>query len=123
MKIKNILNNKSKLMVLTTAIFSAPVFAAEAAPAGGLGSMLMFPVIFLFMYLFVIRPQNKKNKEHQNTLNSVSKGDEVLLNSGILGKINKESQGYLTIQTGESELVVQKQAIAKILPKGTLKAI
>ena len=97
----------------------------QAAPQGNpMITLVMFGGLFLFMYLFMIRPQRKRQKEHQDLVGSLSKGDEVVMNSGLLGKINKVDEDYIVIETGTNvELKFQKVAVHAVLPKGTIKAI
>ena len=97
-----------------------------AAPAqgGGFSLIIMFAVFFLFIYFAVWRPQAKRAKELQNLLGSLSKGDEVLTTGGVLGRISKLSDQYITIAIANNvEVVMQKSSVVSILPKGTLKAI
>lgn len=115
-----------KLIAIALAL--APVVAL-AAPAGPpqpspwqLPIMLgLFVVIFWFM---VWRPQAKRTKEHKNLISAISKGDEVLTNAGIAGKVTKVSEDYIQVEVAPNvSLNFQKQAIAATLPKGTIKAI
>jgi preprotein translocase subunit YajC len=100
---------------------------AQGAPApqgSPIITLLMFAGLFVFMYLFIIRPQRKRTKEHQNLVSSLNKGDEVVLTSGMLGKIVKVDEHYLVLETGNNvELRFQKAAVHAVLPKGTIKSI
>lgn len=100
---------------------------ADAAAQGGpgtLSSLIMFGGLFVFMYFIMIRPQQKRQKEHKSLIESLSKGDEVVMTSGLLGKITKLDSEYLTLDAGNGqELKYQKVAVHAILPKGTIKAI
>ncbi|MCJ8311914.1 MAG: preprotein translocase subunit YajC [Saccharospirillaceae bacterium] len=95
----------------------------SAAPQGGGMSMLvMFGGLGLMMYFMMIRPQQKKAKEHKALMSAISKGDEVLTTAGILGKVNKITDEYATIETGDGVLLtIQKGHITNTLPKGTIK--
>lgn len=85
---------------------------------------IMMGGLFLFMYLFMIRPQQKRAKEHKELVASLSKGDEVLLNSGLVGKINKVDDHYIVVEVAaNTELTFQRVAVHAVLPKGTLKSI
>ncbi|MCW8347561.1 MULTISPECIES: preprotein translocase subunit YajC [Vibrio] len=102
-------------------------YAAEAAPQGGGFEMLimlgMFAVIFYFM---IYRPQAKRAKEHKNLMSSMGKGDEVLTNGGLIGKITKiaEDNDYIAIALNDNnEVVIKKDFITAVLPKGTLKSL
>ncbi|WP_299772367.1 preprotein translocase subunit YajC [uncultured Pseudoteredinibacter sp.] len=98
---------------------------AAAAPGGDpIVTMLMFGGLFIFMYLFIIRPQRKRQKEHQQLTESVNKGDEVVMNSGLLGKVVQVDENYLVLDCGKGqELKFQKVALHAVLPKGTIKQI
>lgn len=106
------------------------ISAALAAPAenGGepnpLITVVMFGGLFLFMYLMIIRPQRKKQKQHRDLVASLNKGDEVVTNSGILGKIEKVGSEFLVVAVSDTvTLKFQRSAIHAVLPKGTIKAI
>lgn len=108
-------------------------FAQTAAPAANdpMGSLFGFPfliLMFVVMYFFMIRPQQKKAKEHQKMVTELQKGDEVVTNGGLAGRISKVGENYLTISVAESkdgpvDVIVQKTAVAALLPKGTLKTL
>ncbi|MET1253548.1 preprotein translocase subunit YajC [Aliikangiella sp. GXAS 311] len=99
-----------------------------AAPPGGAASgystiimMLLFGVVFYFL---LIRPQSKRAKDHKNMLESLQKGDEVVTNGGILGKINKITDNFVVLNVAQGvEMKFQKHAISATLPKGTIKAV
>ena len=87
-------------------------------------TLSMFGGLFLFMYLLIIRPQRKRQKEHEGLMASIAKGDEVVMTSGIIGKVIKVDDNYVVLETGNSvELKFQKFALHAVLPKGTIKAI
>lgn len=96
-----------------------------AAPQGNpMITLVMFGGLFVFMYFFMIRPQRKRQKEHQELVGALSKGDEVVMNSGMLGKVIKVDENYLVIETGTNvELKFQKVSVHAVLPKGTIKSI
>ncbi|PRB84355.1 preprotein translocase subunit YajC [Pseudomonas sp. MYb185] len=99
---------------------------AGAAPAAGFDPMsLIFLVGFVVIfYLMIWRPQAKRAKDHKNLIGSLSTGDEVVTNGGILGKIKKVTDEFVVLEVSEGqELKFQKAAIVAALPKGTLKAI
>jgi preprotein translocase subunit YajC len=98
--------------------------AAPAPQGNPMITLVMFGGLFLFMYLFMIRPQRKRQKEHTDLVSAISKGDEVVLNSGMLGKVVKVDDSYLVLETGNNvELKFQKSAVHAVLPKGTIKSI
>lgn len=84
-----------------------------------------FPGRFLVIfYLMIWRPQAKRAKEQKNLLSNLQKGDEVVTNGGIAGKIVKVADDFVVLEVSDTvELKFQKGAIAATLPKGTLKAI
>jgi preprotein translocase subunit YajC len=97
---------------------------AQAAPAGGFDIMQFLPIILMFvvLYYLMIRPQQKKAKEHKALLEALSKGDEVVTNSGIAGRITKVGDEFVTVEIAENtEVRMQKGAIVVVLPKGSLK--
>ncbi len=105
--------------------FISNAMAADAGPAGG-GLQLVFMVAIFFgiMYFMIIRPQRKRQKEHQAIIDNVGKGDEVVTNGGILGKVLKVDEHYMVIEVANNvELKLQKVALHAVLPKGTIKAI
>ncbi len=108
-------------------MFIAQAHAQAAAPPSG-GSvavqMLFMIGLFVFFYLIAIRPQRKRQKEHEQLVSSLQKGDEVVMTSGLLGKISKIDGDYLVLTASDNtELKFQKIAVHAVLPKGTLKAI
>lgn len=97
---------------------------AAPAEANPMVTLIMFGGLFLFMYLFIIRPQRKRQKEHSALVGGLNKGDEVVMSSGMLGKIVKVDENYLVLETGNNiELKFQKVAVHAVLPKGTIKSI
>lgn len=99
--------------------------AAPAAGPAGTGFEWIFLVGFLVIfYLMIWRPQSKRAKEQKNLLSNLQKGDEVVTNGGIAGKIVKVSDDFVVLEVSDTvELKFQKGAIAATLPKGTLKAV
>ncbi len=80
--------------------------------------------MFVLFYLVLWRPQSKRAKEHRELVSSLAKGDEVLTSGGLLGKVTKVTEEYVTLQVAEGvELCLQKVSIAAALPKGTIKSI
>ncbi len=98
--------------------------AAPATQGAGIMNMVLIGGLFVFMYFMIIRPQRKRQKDHKELVDSISKGDEVVLNSGMLGKITDVDDAYVTVKASDSvELKFQKIAVHAVLPKGTLKSI
>ncbi|MBV31977.1 MAG: preprotein translocase subunit YajC [Porticoccaceae bacterium] len=101
---------------------------AQASAAAGepnlMFQLLLFGGLFGLMYFMIIRPQRKRQKAHNDLLLRLAKGDEVLMTSGLLGKIVKLDGDYVVLDVAESlQLKFQKSAVHAVLPKGTFKAI
>jgi preprotein translocase subunit YajC len=99
---------------------------AAAGPFGGSDIMTFLPMIAIFVvfYFLLIRPQQKKAKEAKAMLEALQKGDEVVTAGGLLGRIAKLTDQYATIEVApNTEIIVQRQAVAQLLPKGTIKAL
>ncbi|XOV82149.1 MAG: preprotein translocase subunit YajC [bacterium] len=101
---------------------------AYAAPAGGAGgdagliNLLFLGGFVLIFYFLLIRPQNKRRKEHQNLVSNLAKGDEIVTAGGIVGQINKVEEDFIKVQVSDNvEMRIQKTAIGATLPKGTIK--
>ena len=89
---------------------------------GGYEIFIMIGIFFAIMYFMIIRPQSKRQKEHQKLIGSLSKGDEVETTGGMLGKITKVGDNALQIEISEGVTIkLQKNSISKVLPKGSLK--
>jgi preprotein translocase subunit YajC len=87
-----------------------------------LAPMLMVVVFVAIFYFLLIRPQQKKLKEHQSLVSRLSTGDEVVTNGGILGKITDVGETFVTLEIASGvHIKVQKVQIASLMPKGTLK--
>lgn len=97
---------------------------AAAPPNAGFLNFVLLGGLFLFMYFVIIRPQRKRQKEHQSLVEGLSKGDEVVLTSGMLGKIIDVDENYITVNaTNNVDLKFQKSAVHAVLPKGTIKSL
>ena len=106
-------------------ISTAYAQTAPAAAAGGTESTLitLAPLVLMFvvLYFIMIRPQMKRQKEHKAMIEALAKGDEVVTAGGLLGKVTKLGESYVSIEAGNGELMVQRTAIVQVLPKGTIK--
>jgi preprotein translocase subunit YajC len=101
-------------------------YAQAAAPtdAGGLMGFLPIVLMFVLLYFMLIRPQMKRAKDHKLMIEALEKGAEVVTSGGIVGRITKLNDAYITVEIApNTEIVVQKQAVQTLLPKGTMKAI
>ncbi|MGZ3181271.1 MAG: preprotein translocase subunit YajC [Telluria sp.] len=98
--------------------------AAEPGLANNMATFLPLILMFVVMYFIMIRPQQKKAKETRAMIEALAKGDEVVTIGGMLGKVSKVTEAYVTLEVAPNvEVVVQKQAISMPLPKGTLKSL
>lgn len=102
--------------------------APQGDPMGGLTGLLPIILMFVVLWFLMIRPQMKKAKEHTKMVDTLAKGDEVVTQGGLTGRITKVGENYLTIEVAslkESpiEVIVQKQSVSNLLPKGTLKTL
>ena len=106
-------------------------FISNAMAEAGAGSQpgifeVLFPFIILFVvfYFLLIRPQSKRAKEHRKLVEALAKGDEVMTQGGIYGKIVEVGEEALTIEIADNlQVKVQRAAVASVLPKGTLKTL
>lgn len=96
---------------------------AAASPEGGLLGFIPLILIFVIFYFLIIRPQVKRAKEHKKLTESVTKGDEVITGGGLLGKVTDVNDNFVTLEIAEgTEVKVQRQSVASLVPKGTVKS-
>jgi len=108
----------------TVLIREAWAQGAGAAPGGGLESMLLIVLMFVVLYFLMIRPQMKRAKEHKAMIEALQRGDEVVTAGGVLGRISKLNENYVTLEVANNvEIQVQRPSVQLVLPKGTLKNI
>ena len=97
--------------------------AAGAPQQGGLMSLLPLIAIFVVFYFLLIRPQQKRAKEHKKMTEALAKGDEVITNGGTLGKITDVGETFATVEIAQGvEIKVQRSAVQALMPKGTIKS-
>jgi preprotein translocase subunit YajC len=106
----------------------AQAAGATADPTGGLMGLMPIILMFIVLWFLMIRPQMKKAKEHQKMMGELQKGDEIVTQGGMAGRIVKVGENYVTLAVAEFkdspvEVQIQKQAIGALLPKGTLKTL
>ena len=105
-------------------ISNAYAQATASSLTSSLGQFLPIILMFVALYFLMIRPQMKRQKEHKLMMEAVTKGDEVVTSGGVLGRVTKVSDVYVSIEVQEgTDIVVQKSAITTLLPKGTLKSL
>ena len=88
--------------------------------------VVMLAAFGLIFYFMIFRPQSKRMKEHKNLMASLAKGDEVLTQGGLVGRIAKiaEDKDFVVIALNDTtEVTVQKGSISAVLPKGTMKSL
>jgi len=108
-------------MELVYAMGTGPGGAGPAggAPGGGmLGSLLPLLLMFLVFYILLIRPQQKRTKQHKELLSSLKKGDEVVTSGGILGKVTGITENVVTLEVADKvRIKVQRGNISGLKPK------
>ncbi len=108
-------------------MFISSAFAQAAPAAAGdvqssLMGMLPLVLMFVVLYFVMIRPQMKKAKDHKNMVEALAKGDEVVTAGGLLGKVTKMTEGFLSIEIATGvEVQLQRSSVVQVLPKGTIK--
>lgn len=107
-------------------LFISPAAAQAAAPGASpspFPSIVMMIALFGIMYFLMIRPQMKRAKEHRELISKLAKGDEVITNGGIAGRVEELGENFITVDIAEGVRVkLQRAAIVAVLPKGTLKS-
>lgn len=104
-------------------MFISNAYAATATTTD-FTSFLPLVVIFVLFFFMIIRPQMKQAKEQRNMIAALQKGDEVVTSGGIVGKVTKVTEAFVSVEIApNTEITVQKHAIQSALPKGTIKSI
>lgn len=101
-------------------------YAQAAAGGGDAGWAGLLPIILMFvlLYFMLIRPQMRRTKEHKAMTEGLQKGDEVVTSGGMVGRISRIGDAYVTIEIADNvEISVQKIAVQTLLPKGTMKSL
>ena len=109
-------------------MFISNAYAQSPLDSMGLGSNLtsFLPIILMFvvLYFLMIRPQMKRQKEQKSMMEALAKGDEVVTAGGMLGKVSKVTDAYLTLEIAPgTEIMVQKVSVTTLLPRGTIKTL
>src|SRR5690625_5116054 len=104
------------------------IIPAQAEAGNPIVSLLPLILMFVILYFLMIRPQMKRQKEHRNLVANLAKGDEVVTSGGMLGKITKVQENYITVEVSQQEdkpveIILQRQSVASVLPKGTVKSL
>lgn len=109
--------------------FMSNAYAADApaaAPGGGYEMLIMLALFGLVFYFLIYRPQAKRVNEHKSLMSALGKGDEVLTQGGLVGKISKvaDDKDFVVIALNDqTQVTVQKSAVSAVLPKGTMKSL
>lgn len=105
-------------------ISDAMADGAAAPQGGGLQMIIMMAIFFGIMYFMIIRPQQKRAKEHKELIASLGKGDEIVAAGGLVGKVINLGDNLVEISVSENTtLKVQRHAVVSVLPKGTIKGL
>ena len=114
-------------MISLSQLFISNAYADGVTPAsqdGGLMQFLPLVALLAVFYFLILRPQQKRAKEHKTLMEALQKGDEVITVGGILGKVTKVGEDNVAIEIADNIVVqVQKPAIQNVVPKGTIKSI
>lgn len=106
--------------------FISDAMAQGGAPAqdGGLMAFLPMILIFAIFYFLLIRPQQKKAKEHKAMTEALSKGDEIVTSGGVLGRVTETTDTFVKVEISDgTEVWLQRHAIGAVMPKGTIKEL
>ena len=110
--------------LISDALAAVPEVTTAASSMENTSFMLMMVATFAIFYFLIIRPQSKRAKEHRDLVSKIKLGDEIATASGILGEITKLDEQFVTLLVAPNvEMVLQRQAIGNVLPKGTLNTI
>ena len=103
-------------------MFANFAWAQDAPPGGGglIAQFLPLVLILVVFYFLLIRPQQKRAKQHRDMLAALAVGDEVITSGGIFGKVTHIDEHAVTLNIGAGEVRFQKQAVQALLPRGSL---
>ncbi len=108
--------------LISNAYAQAPA-AGSAGSIGLLGSPIVFIVIMVVMMFIMFRSQSKRQKELKAMLAALARGDEVVSNGGVAGRVDDIGESFVTLEIApDVKIKLQKSAISMVLPKGTLKS-
>ncbi len=114
-------------MISVSQLFISNAYAdggASAPQDGGIMQFLPLIALLAVFYFLILRPQQKRAKEHKTLMEALQKGDEVITIGGILGKVTKVGEENVAIEVADNVVVqVQKAAVQNVLPKGSIKSI
>ncbi len=111
-----------RLMLALSAVVVSPAFAQAQEPQSIVPTLILFGGMFVVMYFLMIRPQQKRAKQHRELINSLKVGDEILLSSGFVARIRGIDENYVSAEIAPNVVIkAQRQSISSLLPKGTYK--
>ncbi len=109
---------------ITDAIAEATAATAPAQAPDPLASLILPIGLVVLFYFFLIRPQSKRQKEHKQMVSELQKGEEVLTSGGILGKITRLDDNFVTLEVSKDVTInIQRSAVQTVMPKGTIKEL
>jgi preprotein translocase subunit YajC len=103
--------------------FIAQAWAQDGpGAAAGFTSLIPLVLIFVIFYFLLLRPQIRRAKEHKKMVGSLAKGDEIISNGGLLGRITKLDEQFVSVEIADGVIVrIQRSAVTSMVPKGTMK--
>ena len=108
--------------MLISNAYAQTATATATGPTDAFMQFLPIIIMFVILYFLMIRPQQKKAKEHKALLDALSKGDEIVTQGGLAGRVVKVGEDFVLISLADNvEVQIQKPAITLVLPKGSLK--
>ncbi len=104
--------------------FVSNAWAAPEQQQASLFSFLPLIILFAVFYFMLIRPQLKQAKQHKALVAGLGKGDEIVTNGGLLGKIKEVGDNFIVVEIAkETDVKIQKQSVTAVMPKGTIKSL
>ena len=111
-----------EFVVFISSAFAQAAPAAQGDMQSSLMGMLPLVLMFVVLYFVMIRPQMKKAKEHKNMVEALAKGDEVVTAGGLLGKVTKLNESFISVEIANGvEVQLQRSSVVQVLPKGSIK--
>jgi preprotein translocase subunit YajC len=105
-------------------VLISPAYAQSFGGEAGWAGLLPIILMFVLLYFMMIRPQMKRAKEHKAMTEALQKGDEVVAAGGVIGRITKVGEAYVSLEIApDVEISIQRAAVQTLLPKGTMKSI
>lgn len=103
--------------------FISDAWAQDGAGASsGFVSLIPLILIFVIFYFLLLRPQIKRAKEHRKMVEALARGDEIVTNGGLLGRITRLDESFVSVEIADGVVVrLQRTAVSTMVPKGTLK--